>query len=42
MVISSIMLYMVVLTFKKDKMDRVEGIIFFAAYVGYIIYLLMR
>ena len=42
MVISSIMLYMVVLTFKKDKMDRVEGVIFFAAYVGYIIYLLLR
>ena len=42
MVISSIMLYMVVLTFKKDKMDRIEGVIFFAAYVGYIIYLLLR
>lgn len=42
MVISAIMLYMVVLTFKKDKMDRVEGLIFFAAYVGYTIYLLLR
>ena len=42
MVISAIMLYMVVLTFKKNKMDRVEGVIFFAAYVGYTIYLLLR
>ena len=42
MVVSAIMLYVVVLTFKKDKMDRVEGIIFFAAYVAYTIYLLLR
>lgn len=42
MMLSAIMLYMVVLTFKKDKMDRIEGVIFFAAYVAYIIYLLMR
>ena len=42
MMLSAVMLYVVVLTFKKDKMDRVEGIIFFAAYVGYIIYLLLR
>ncbi len=42
MFVATIMLYMVVFTFKKDKMDRIEGIIFFAAYVGYTVYLLMR
>ena len=42
MVVSAIMLYVVVLTFRKDKMDRVEGVIFFAAYVAYTIYLLLR
>ena len=40
--VSAIMLYMVVLTFKKDKFDRIEGIIFLAAYVGYTAYLLLR
>lgn len=42
MLVSSIMLFMVVLTFKKDKMDRIEGFIFFGAYVAYTVYLLMR
>ncbi len=42
MFVASIMLYVVVLTFKKDKMDRVEGFIFFATYIGYMVYLLMR
>ncbi len=42
MFIAAIMLYVVVLTFKKDKMDRIEGIIFFSIYVAYTIYLLMR
>ena len=42
MFVSAIMLYMVVLTFKKDKFDRVEGFIFLAAYIGYTVYLLMR
>ena len=42
MFIASIMLYVVVLTFKKDKMDRIEGIIFFAAYIGYTVYLFLR
>lgn len=42
MFIAAIMLYIVVLTFKKDKMDRIEGIIFFSIYVAYTIYLLMR
>lgn len=40
--VSAIMLYLVVLTFKKDKFDRVEGFLFLAAYVGYIVYLLLR
>ncbi len=40
--VSAIMLYMVVLTFKKDKFDRVEGFLFLAAYIGYIVYLLLR
>jgi len=42
MFVATIMLYLVIFTFKKDKMDRIEGVIFFAAYVGYVIYLLMR
>ena len=42
MFVASVMLYVVVLTFKKDKMDRVEGFIFFAIYIGYMVYLLMR
>ena len=42
MLVAAIMLYLVVLTFKRDKFDRIEGIIFFAAYVGYTVYLLLR
>ena len=42
MFLAAIMLFVVVLTFKKDKFDRIEGIIFFAAYVAYTVYLLMR
>ena len=42
MFVAAVMLYMVVLTFKKNKFDRVEGLLFLAAYVGYTIYLLMR
>ena len=42
MLVATIMLFVVVLTFKKDKFDRVEGIIFFGGYVAYTIYLLMR
>lgn len=42
MFIGAIMLFLVVFTFKKDKFDRVEGIIFFALYVAYTVYLLMR
>lgn len=42
MFLAAIMLFVVVLTFKKDKFDRIEGIIFFAAYVAYTVYLLLR
>lgn len=42
MLVAAIMLYMVIHTFKKNKFDRVEGIIFFACYVAYTVYLLMR
>ncbi len=42
MFVSAIMLYVVVLTFKKDKMDRVEGVIFLSSYIAYVVYLLLR
>ena len=42
MLVSAVMLYMVIHTFKKNKFDRVEGAIFFAAYVAYTVYLIMR
>lgn len=42
MFIGAIMMFLVVFTFKKDKFDRVEGIIFFALYVAYTVYLLLR
>ena len=42
MILSAVMLYVVIYTFKKNKLDRVEGVIFFVLYVGYTIYLLLR
>ena len=42
MVVAAFMLYLVVFTFKKNKFDRVEGILFFGAYVAYTVYLLLR
>ncbi len=42
MLVAAIMLYVVIYTFKKDKMDRIEGVMFFVAYIAYTIYLLMR
>lgn len=42
MFMAAIMLFVVVLTFKKDKFDRIEGAIFFAAYIAYTVYLLLR
>lgn len=42
MLLSAFMLYLVIHTFKKNKFDRVEGILFFVAYIGYTVYLLLR
>jgi len=42
MLLGAVMLFVVVLTFKKDKFDRIEGIIFFSIYVAYTVYLLLR
>ena len=42
MIVAALMLYMVIHTFKKNKFDRIEGIIFFLAYVAYTAYLLLR
>lgn len=42
MFVSAVMLYLVIYTFKKNKLDRIEGIIFLAAYIGYTVYLLLR
>ena len=42
MLLSAVSLFVVIYTFKKNKFDRVEGALFFAAYVAYTIYLLVR
>ncbi len=42
MLLASVMLFVVVLTFKKNKFDRIEGFIFVAAYIAYTVHLLMR
>ncbi len=42
MVLAAFMLYLVVFTFKKNKFDRIEGFLFFGAYVAYTVYLLLR
>ena len=42
MVVAAFLLYLVVFTFKKNKFDRIEGILFFAAYIAYTVYLLLR
>lgn len=42
MLLASVMLYVVMLTFKKNKFDRIEGFIFVAAYIAYTVHLLMR
>ena len=41
-VVVILMLWLAAFTFKKGKLDRVEGVIFLAAYVGYITYLAMH
>ena len=42
MLLAALMLYVVVFNFKKNKFDRIEGVIFFIIYVSYILYLLLR
>ena len=42
MLVAALMLYLVIYTFKKNKFDRIEGIIFLAIYFAYIVYLLLR
>lgn len=42
MLVASVLLFAVVFTFKKNKFDRIEGIIFLLAYVAYTVYLLIR
>ena len=42
MFLAALMLYLVIYTFKKNKFDRIEGVIFFVAYIAYMVYLLLR
>ena len=42
MFVAVVMLYLVVYTFKKNRFDRIEGLIFLLAYIGYMVYLLLR
>ena len=39
--VSVVMLWLAAFTFKRNKLDRIEGAIFLSIYVGYIVYLLM-
>lgn len=41
-VVSIIMLWLAAFTFKRYKLDRIEGVIFLLVYVGYIVYLAMN
>ncbi len=40
--VAAICVFITIFTFKKQKFDRIEGIIFIAIYIGYTVYLLMR
>lgn len=40
--VSIIMLWLAAFTFKRYKLDRIEGVIFLLVYVGYIVYLAMN
>lgn len=40
--VSVVMLWLAAFTFKRYKLDRIEGVIFLALYVGYITYLAMH
>lgn len=41
-ILSVVMLWMAAFTFKRYKLDRIEGVVFLLAYVGYIAYLAMN
>jgi cation:H+ antiporter len=38
-IVSIVMLWMAAFTFKRYKLDRIEGAIFLLVYVGYVAYL---
>ncbi|MBR3452607.1 MAG: calcium/sodium antiporter [Muribaculaceae bacterium] len=42
MMVSAVMLFIVLYTFKKNKFDRIEGAVFLFGYIAYVIYLLLR
>ncbi len=41
-VVAAVLLWLAAFTFKKKKLDRVEGAIFLLCYIGYIVYLSMN
>ena len=41
-IVAALCIFITIYTFKKQKFDRIEGIIFLAIYIGYTVYLLMR
>lgn len=41
-ILSVVMLWMAAFTFKRYRLDRIEGVVFLLAYVGYIAYLAMN
>ena len=41
-IVSVVMLWLAAFTFKRYKLDRIEGAIFLLVYVGYIAYLTMN
>ncbi|MBR5029961.1 MAG: calcium/sodium antiporter [Muribaculaceae bacterium] len=41
-IVAALCIFVTIYTFKKQKFDRIEGIVFIAIYIGYTVYLLMR
>lgn len=41
-IVAALLLWLAAFTFKKKRLDRVEGVIFLLCYVGYIVYLSMN
>ena len=41
-IVSILMLWLAAFTFKRYKLDRIEGAVFLLVYVGYIVYLAMN